>query len=149
MGFLMRRNDRGIVSGGVMFHDFVRNLFPDFSERMWKDILPEARMSLKVEEDVLKVQFPFPGCKNSDFDIEASGMFLTVKVSRRKRVPAEEGDKHYSCQERCWDEYQESMKLPVPVIPSEAKAKYSDGVLEITLPRSVNGKIYTKQIQVH
>ena len=121
---------------------------PDFSDRMWKDFLPENRMSLKVENEFLKVQFPFAGCKSSDFDIESSGMFLTVKVSRRKRVPEEEGDKHYSCCERSWEEYQESIKLPVPVVPAEAKATYRNGVLEITLPRSGNGKIYTRQIQV-
>lgn len=148
MGFLMRRNDRGIVSGGVMFNDFVRNLFPDLPERMWRDILPETKMSVKVEDDFVKVQFPFSGCKASDFDIESSGMFLTVKVARRKKTPVEEGDKHYTCSERSWEEYQESVKLPVSVVPAEAKAKYSDGILQITLPRTSCGKETAKQIQV-
>jgi HSP20 family protein len=149
MGFLMRRNDRGIVSGSVMLHDLVRNWFPDLSDVLWKDLMPESRMTVKVEEDVVKVQFAFAGCKNSDFDVESSGMFLTVRVAQRERCPAEEGDKHYSCTERNWNEYQESIKLPVPVIPNDAKAKYADGVLEITLPRSYSGKVCTKQVQVH
>ena len=149
MGFLMKRNDRGVVSGGVMFHDLVRNWFPDLSEVLWKDLLPESRMSVKVEEDHVKVQFAFAGCKASDFDVESSGLFLTVKVAHREKCPAEEADKHYTCNERCWKAYQESIKLPVSVVPAEAKAKYADGVLEITLPRTSSEKICAKQIQVH
>lgn len=148
MGFLMRRNDRGVVSGGVMLHDFVRNLFPDFSDKSWRDLIPETKMSVKVENDHVKVLFPCAGCKNTDFDIEASGNFLTVKVAHRIRVPAEENGKHYSCRERSWEEYQESLRLPVNVVPAEAKAKYADGVLEILLPRAAAEKISTKQIQV-
>ena len=149
MGFLTRRNDRGIVSGGVMFHDLVRNWFPDLTDVLWKDMIPESRMSVKVEDDFVKVMFAFAGCKPSDFDVESSGMFLTVRVARRNKYPAEEGDKHYSCNERCWNEYQESIKLPVSVIPAEAKAKYKDGVLEICLPRCSEGKCDTKRVEVN
>lgn len=148
MGFLMKRNDRGIVSGRVMFHDMFRYLFPDLSEVLWKDLLPESRMSMKVETEQVKVFFAFAGCKQSDFDVESSGLFLTVRVARRKKYPVEEGDKHYACQERCWNEYQESIKLPVPVSPAGAKATYKDGVLEITLPRTTNEKLCGKLIEV-
>ena len=149
MGFLTRRNDRGIVSGGVMLHDLVRNWFPDLTDVLWKDMLPESRMSIKVEDHAVKVMFAFAGCKASDFEVESSGMFLTVRVARRNKCPAEEGDKHYSCNERCWNEYQESVKLPVPVIPAEAKAKYKDGVLVISLPRTTDGKNTTKRVEVN
>jgi hypothetical protein len=50
MGFLMRKNARGIVSGDVMLHDLVRNLFPDFSDRAWRDLIPESKMSVKMEK---------------------------------------------------------------------------------------------------
>lgn len=149
MGFLMKRNDRGIVSGGIMFHDLVRNWFPDLSDVLWKDLIPESRMNIKVEDNSVKVLFAFAGCKPSDFDVESSGLFLTVRVARRNKHPVEEGDKHYSCQERSWNEYQESIRLPVPVIPAEAKAAYRDGILEITLPRSSNEKLCGKMIEVN
>ena len=51
MGFLMRRNDRGIVSGGIMLHDLVRNWFPDLTDVLWKDLLPDSRMHIKVKDD--------------------------------------------------------------------------------------------------
>ena len=104
---------------------------------------------MKVEDDFVIVQFPYAGCKQADFDIESSGTFLTVKVARRCKTPAEEGDKHYTCRERSWEEYQESIKLPVTVIPAGAKATYVNGILEIKLPRSTSGKVVSKQIQVH
>ena len=148
MGFLMKRNDRGIIPGGMTVHDFVKNLFPELPERAWRDFIPEARMSIKLEPDAVKVQFPCSGCKRSDFDIEASGTFLTVKVSRRN-IMHEGGDNwHYTCCERSREEYQESVRLPVTVIPSEAKAKYTDGVLEISLPRVSGNDSPAKQIQV-
>jgi HSP20 family protein len=149
MGFLTRRNDRGIVSGGVMFHDFVRHWFPDLSDALWKDLLPDSRMHIKVNNDSVVVQFAFAGCKPSDFDVESSGTFLTVRVAKREKQPSEDCGKHYSCNERVWGEFQESIKLPVPVISAEAKAKYSDGILEITLPRAKNGENGVKQVQVN
>ena len=148
MGFLMRRNDRGIVSGGVMLHDLVRSWFPDLTDVLWKDLLPDSRMHVKVNDDSVCVQFAFAGCKPSDFEVESSGTFLTVRVARREKHPSENGEKRYSCCERIWGEYQESVKLPVPVISAEAKAKYTDGVLEITLPRCKSGENSVKQVEV-
>lgn len=148
MGFLMRKNDRGIVSGGIMLHDFVRNFFPEYSERAWRELIPESKMTVKVEPEHVRVLFACPGCKKTDFQVETSRSFLTVKVAKRPRVPAEEGEKHYSCCERSWEEYQESTKLPVMVIPSEAKAKYSDGILEITFPRAESEHSAAKQIPI-
>ena len=147
MGFLMKRNDRGVVSSG-MLQDLMRNWFPDWSDVLWKDLIPESRMHVKVEEECVKVQFAFPGCRQSDFEVEASGTFLTIKVACRRVAPTEEEGKYYSCKERSWGEYQESVKLPVTVIPAEAKAKYSDGVLEIILPRCAGDNVNTKYVHV-
>ena len=149
MGFLTRRNDRGIISGGVMLHDLARSWFPDLTDVLWKDVLPDSRMYIKVNDDAVIVKFAFAGCKPANFDVESSATFLTVKVAKREKIPMEDCMKHYSCNERLWGEYQESVKLPVPVIAAEAKAKYFDGILEITLPRSKNGECGTKQVQVN
>ena len=54
MGFLMKRNDRGVVSSG-MLQDLMRNWFPDWSDVLWKDLIPESRMHVKVEEECVKV----------------------------------------------------------------------------------------------
>ena len=148
MGFLMKRNDRGIISGGMSVHDLVKNLFPELPERTWRDLIPETRMCLKVEPDSVKVQFPCSGCKKSDFEVESSGTFLTVKVSRRNIMHEGGEGWHYTCCERSREEYQESVRLPVTVVPSEAKARYVDGVLEITLPRVSGSDSAAKQIHV-
>ena len=149
MGFLTRRNDRGIISSGVMLHDLARSWFPDLADVLWKDVLPDSRMYIKVNDDSVIVKFAFAGCKPSDFDVESSGTFLTVRVAKREKQPMEDCGKHYSCNERIWSEYQESVKLPVTVISAEAKAKYSDGILEITLPRAKSSENGVKQIQVN
>ena len=148
MGFLMKRNEKGIISGRPTVRELMKNLFPELSERAWNDLIPETEMNVKVDHDAVRVQFPCAGCCPSDFDVEASGMFLTVKVPRRDIRQDCCGNSRYTCCERSGEEFQESIKLPVTVVPSEAKAKYSNGVLEITLPRLSGNDSAAKQIRV-
>ena len=72
-------------------------------------------------------------CKD-DFELEVVGDFLTVKAVKCCKTENEE-KKHYVVRERVCETYEESVKLPVQVKGAETKAKYINGVLEISIPR--------------
>ena len=66
--------------------------------------------------------------------MEVLGDYLTVKIARNSESVPEEG-RHYIRRERSFESYEETVRIPVKVRGTEAKAKCADGVLTITLPR--------------
>ena len=98
--------------------------------------LNPSRMEVEVEDDSLKVKLPAPGCAPENFDVEVVNDFVTVRVKRECSCAENpENDRHYILRERSFDEFEESVKLPVRVRGHEATASYTDGVLELVIPR--------------
>ncbi len=94
----------------------------------------KRRLELEIGKETVTATLAAPGSKPEDICVEVLGDYLTVKVARSSgTVP--EGDKHYIRRERTFESYEETIRLPVKVHGSEAKAKCADGVLTITLPR--------------
>ena len=95
-----------------------------------------SRMEVEVRDADVLIKMPAPGCAPDNFDIEVVNDFVTVRVKRECDCadnPA--GEKHYILRERSFEEFEESVKLPVNVKGQEASAKYVDGVLELAIPR--------------
>ena len=98
--------------------------------------LNPSRMEVEVEDDSVKVRLPAPGCAPDNFDVEVVNDFVTVRVKRECSCAENpENDRHYILRERSFDEFEESVKLPVRVRGHEATASYTDGVLELVIPR--------------
>ena len=98
--------------------------------------LPTGRMEVEVRDADVQIKMPAPGCAPDNFDIEVVNDFVTIRVKRECECadnPA--GEKHYIMRERSFEEFEESVKLPVRVKGHEASAKYVDGVLELSIPR--------------
>ena len=73
-----------------------------------------------------------PGVKKEDIDIEL--MPDTVDITAEPQAEVEREQQLYACRERgC--AYKRTIHLPATVIPEKAKARFSNGVLEITMPR--------------
>lgn len=138
------------------FEELVQTVFRNFpgfrSELVFGSAI-DSKLEMDVQENEVKLHLPSPGCKPEDFEIEAVGDFVTIKV-RKRDEKHEHGHKdekcccHYLCRERTFSEYEESMKVPVNIDGSRAQAKYADGILCISIPRikSENGK--TRQIEI-
>ena len=95
-----------------------------------------SRMEVEVRDADVTVKLPAPGCTPENFDIEVVNDFVTVRVKREcECADSPENEKHYIIRERSFDEFEESVKLPVEVRGHEATAKYTDGVLTLTIPR--------------
>ncbi|HEY9792466.1 MAG TPA: Hsp20/alpha crystallin family protein [Candidatus Obscuribacterales bacterium] len=77
-----------------------------------------------------------PGIDPKDIDISLVNDTLTVRGERR---PETAGD---SChrQERLYGQFTRTIQLPFPVEADEVKARFFDGILEISLPRAHSDK---------
>lgn len=98
---------------------------------------------LETENDlVLKAELP--GFKPEDVDIRVENNTLTLKGERKFEV--NEDKEHYHRRERVFGTFMRSFILPSGVEVDKVSAEYSNGVLQVTLPKREETK--PKQITV-
>jgi HSP20 family protein len=90
------------------------------------------------------VKFDIPGVKKEDVKIELSDNQLTVSAERREEKETESRKRLYS--EFSYGSYQRMLTLPTGVNDKGVTAKFDNGVLTVTLPKSEASK--AKQISV-
>jgi HSP20 family protein len=89
------------------------------------------------ENDIL-LRAEVPGMKKEDIEVTMTDDLVTIRGSAQKEEKREEGDYYYS--ETSRGEFSRSVTLPAHVDGSKAKATYTDGMLELTLPKLQSAK---------
>jgi HSP20 family protein len=90
---------------------------------------------VRETDDAVVVTMDLPGVDKQDVDITITDDELRVVAERKTETEVTEKDYHK--QERTYKKFERMVKLPVAVKIEEAKAKLSEGVLEVTLPKEV------------
>jgi HSP20 family protein len=94
------------------------------------------------------IEVAAPGMKRDDFKIELDNDVLTISSKREDSY--EEKDGNYTRREFSYQSFQRSFSLPQNRVKGdEITAKYVDGVLRITVPKTEDAKVKpAKQIAV-
>ncbi len=79
-----------------------------------------------------------PGLKKDDIDVSIEDNVLTVSGERKFEKGGDEGT--FRRVERSYGSFRRSFTLPRGVDPSKVGAKFEDGVLTLTLPKSEMAK---------
>jgi len=90
---------------------------------------------VRETDDAVVVTMDLPGVDKQDVDITITDDELRVVAERKTETEVTEKDYHK--QERTYKKFERMVKLPVAVKIEEAKAKLTEGVLEVTLPKEV------------
>ncbi len=104
---------------------------------------PEMQVGIpKVDvidhDDEILLRAEIPGVKKDDIDVSMTDDLVTIRGTAQQEEKREEGDYYY--RETSRGEFSRSISLPAHVDGSKAKAKYADGVLELTLPKVQGSK---------
>lgn len=92
-----------------------------------------------VEKDnSFELHVDIPGIKAKDFDIQVQGN--TVTVSGKRNEEKEEKGKTYHRVERRSGCFSRTITLPCDVAEKEVAAEYTNGVLNVVLPKSEKEK---------
>jgi HSP20 family protein len=100
-----------------------------FREREWAPF-----MEMLDKEDRYVVKAELPGMKGEDVDISVSDNILTIKGEKKSSKEVKEEDYHFS--ERSYGSFCRSITLPSSINIEKIDARFEDGVLEVTLPKS-------------
>jgi HSP20 family protein len=88
-----------------------------------------------------------PGVKKNEIQLEVTDNSLEVSAEHKEE--SEKKKKNYLRKERSHVSYYRTLPLSEKVVSGKVKAKLSDGVLDITLPKSKPTSVSKKQsIQV-
>ncbi len=145
---LIRRNRKrdsllDLVNLDSVFDDFFRSplkfsLAPYITS-------PSVDVFEKGNDIVVKAELP--GAKPEEIDISVDGKILTVSGEKKQESDVKEDD--YYRLERSYGKFQRTLELASEVRGKDARAKYKNGVLEITLPKSETERKKRIKIEVN
>ena len=95
------------------------------------------------EGNQFRVKMNVPGIKKNEINLNVTDNSL--EVSAEHKEASEEKKKNYLRKERSHISYYRTLPLSEKVVSGKVKAKLTDGVLDITLPKSKPTKMQSKK----
>jgi HSP20 family protein len=127
-----------LISRGSLFDDFFRDVSPGFFVKpLHGEPLPspgQIKMDVKESDGGYTVSAEIPGVKKEDIHVTIEGSVVTVRAEVKQEDTQTKDDKVLRS-ERYYGSVSRGISLPQDIDQSQAKAKYDNGVLTLTLPK--------------
>lgn len=101
-------------------------------------------LDMHEDKDNVVVKVELPGMKKEDINLSLHDGSLSISGERKSEQKFESAEVYRA--ERFVGRFQRTVALPAPVAVDKVKARYKDGVLTVTLPKTEEAK--PKQIDV-
>ncbi|OJU91536.1 MAG: heat-shock protein Hsp20 [Burkholderiales bacterium 66-5] len=139
-----------LMSRPSLFDEFFRDVAPGFYVRpLHGDALPQPsqiRIDVKEDDAAYRVQAELPGVPKEDIQVSIDGAVVTLRAEVQQHDGKKDGEKLLRS-ERYFGSVARSFQLPVEVDAASAKARYDNGVLTLTLPKKLEGKVQRLAVQ--
>lgn len=116
---------------------FFPSLIDDFINQDWNLKTPSSTtlpaVNIKDLEAQFEIELAVPGMKKSDFEIEVEDGLLSISSSLEEEQVTEKGK--FTRREFSYNIFKRTFTIPDSVDPSNIEAQYSDGVLQLRLPK--------------
>ena len=120
------------------FEKSVSSLFSDFRQTNNQQsglALVAPHFDVRENEREFVVHAELAGVKKEDIQIDFRQGILQIKGEKKKEEKQE--NEKYHVIERRFGSFERKMKFPTAAKPEEIKASFTDGVLEILIPKAV------------
>ena len=112
--------------------------------------LPQGIWSPQVEvferDNELVLRVDLPGLTRDDINVELADDGITIE-GERKNEHEETGEGFYRS-ERSYGRFYRRIPMPEGVKADDAKAHFSNGVLEVTMPAAKRGERKTRRLEI-
>ena len=115
--------------------------FADVPDMKWRPAI-----DVEEKEGTYMVRADLPGLKKKDIHIELRDGYLTLRGERKSEH--EEKDDTFRRVERTYGSFERTFRVPEGVTEKDIHAKYSDGVLELTVPTPKVKKPKTVELKI-
>jgi HSP20 family protein len=125
-----------------LFNDLFR---PAVAWEARVEALP-IRIDVRETAEAYTVLADLPGVKKEDIHVEIEGNEVTLSAETRREAQPKEGEKVLRT-ERTFGKSVRRFALPVELDEAKAAAKFTDGVLELTLPKKAS--VAARKIEIN
>lgn len=118
------------------FSDLLRGFFVrpiDFDYDVSKQS-PEMRVDVKEDSESYAVTAELPGIAKDDIHVNIDGQMVSISAERKQEKEVKDGERVLRT-ERYFGKVSRSFQLGQEIDEGRATAKFSDGVLQLTLPK--------------
>lgn len=95
---------------------------------------PQIRMDVKEVDGEYRIDAEIPGVKKDDIHVTIDGRRVSISAEVKQEKEIKEGERLIRC-ERCYGMTSRSFNLADEVDQAKVQAKYTNGILELTLPK--------------
>jgi len=104
------------------------------------------RVEMKEDDKQIHVTAELPGVEEKDIHISATGDVLTIEGEKKSET--EKNEKGFYRSERYYGSFRRELALPGEINMDKAEAKFKDGVLTLTLPKTEQAQKAAKAIPI-
>ena len=116
------------------FDDLFRGFFVRPVDLGSQPDAPIVKIDVKEKERNYLVHAEIPGVKKDDIHVAVDGAVVSITAERREEKDVKEGERVLRT-ERYFGKVSRSFQLAQEVDEAQVTAKYTDGVLELLLPK--------------
>ena len=131
-----------LMTRGSLFDDLLRDVAPGFYVRpLHGNPLPtpaQIKVDVKESDKMFTVFAEVPGVAKEDIHVSVDGSLVTLSAEV-KQQDSQTSDETVLRSERYYGAVSRSFQLPQDIDQTQAKAKYDNGVLTLTLPKKLAG----------
>ncbi|OUL29890.1 molecular chaperone [Nostoc sp. T09] len=113
-------------------------------ESMGFGFVPAAEM--EETDDAIHLRLEVPGLEAKDLNVEVTADAVSISGERKSETKTEE--KGIARSEFRYGRFQRVIPLPVQIQNDKVEAEYKDGILRLTLPKSVSDKQKTVKVNI-
>lgn len=133
------------VAGGFWRSPF-RTMLAEPSGRSELPWVSAPPVDVVEKEGEYQITAELPGLEQKDIQVSCTGSTLTIKGEKKEEK--EEKHKDYYLSERHFGAFQRAFSIPQDVDAGKIDAKFKNGVLTLTLPKTAEAKKNEKKIEV-
>lgn len=109
-------------------------------------LLPNPRINIEETDNEIRITAELPGVSESDVHITLEDNFLILSGEKKQEKQVNEGDLRVV--ERAFGRFRRAVQLPFAPNPESIDARYKDGILSISIPKGVEERQKTREIEV-
>jgi HSP20 family protein len=138
-----------------LFEDFTLNPFrlplrrPAFDlEPFWQveSWVAEPAIDLVERDNAFEMTAELPGLDEKNIEVNAANSVLTIKGQKEEEKVEKKED--YHLRERRFGSFARSVRVPETVDMDKIEASFKNGVLKVTLPKTLEAQKPVKKIEV-
>jgi HSP20 family protein len=114
--------------------DFFRGFFVRPVDFATPAEAPTIKVDVKEQEKQFVIHAELPGVKKEDIHVHVDGSLVSISAERRENKDVKEGERVLRT-ERTFGKATRNFQLGQDIDESAANAKFTDGVLELVLPK--------------